>query len=312
MLFRRSSCCALVVVVSILGVLSAASAATVTPRRPPLTGPHLRTTAIHPNRWRFLLRNSTTAGNPDIDLKYGNPTLGDIPVTGDWNGDGKATIGVIRVDSKTGHLNWLLRNTNTVGNPDIQFAYGNANLNDIPVIGDWDGDGSDTIGVVRPDPDTDSLTWLLRNTNSAGSPDITFTFGSAASGDEPGSGDWDGNKTDTPGIVRPNVANSHLTWMLSNATSSSIFATIEYGNADLFDAPVSGDWDGNKTTTIGVVRPDGSTGHLNWLLRNTNSAGGPDIAFAYGNARLGDVPVTGDWDGDSVHSETVGVVRPTT
>jgi hypothetical protein len=292
----------------LLGPVASASPMT-RPHR--VTGPHIRTATSTPKRWEWLLRNSTTAGNPDIDFKYGNPTLSDFPITGDWNGDGKATIGVIRVDSRTHHLMWLLRNTNSPGNPDLVFAYGSASLDDIPVVGDWDADGSDTIGIVRPDPFDDHLTWMLRNSNSGGNPDITFSFGSAASGDNPGSGDWDGNNSATPGIVRPNLNNGHLTWLLSNSTSSNTFATFEYGSERLFDAPVAGDWNGNKSTTIGVVRPD-STSHLTWLLRNTNTAGNPDITFSYGSVRLGDIPQTGDWDGDTVHSETVGVARPTT
>jgi hypothetical protein len=63
---------------------------------------------------------------------------------GDWDGDGKDTIGVFRAGI------WFLRNTNTTGMADQTFAYGLAT--DQPVAGDWDGDGLATIGVFRARP----------------------------------------------------------------------------------------------------------------------------------------------------------------
>jgi len=40
---------------------------------------------------------------------------------------------------------WLLRNSNTPGAPDITISYGAAG--DVPVVGDWDGNNTTTIGV---------------------------------------------------------------------------------------------------------------------------------------------------------------------
>src|SRR5439155_11945691 len=64
-----------------------------------------------PNAWQWLLHTSNAAGSPEMTFSYGNPSSGDYPVTGDWNGDGTDTIGIVRPDS-TGHLVWYLRNTN--------------------------------------------------------------------------------------------------------------------------------------------------------------------------------------------------------
>lgn len=54
---------------------------------------------------------------------------------------------------------------------------------------------------------------------------------------------------------------------------------------------MAGDWDGDGIDTIGVFRP--STGEF--LLRNSNSAGLPDIVFI--PEFTGDFPVAGNWDG---------------
>lgn len=55
--------------------------------------------------------------------------------------------------------------------------------------------------------------------------------------------------------------------------------------------------------TVGVFAPQSAT----WYLRNSNSAGAPDVApFAYGMA--GFVPTPGDWNGDGI--DTVGAFDP--
>ena len=45
--------------------------------------------------------------------------------------------------------------------------------------------------------------------------------------------------------------------------------------------PVTGDWDGDGTTTIGAFDPINDI----WYLRNSNTPGAPDLVFAYGGSR---------------------------
>jgi hypothetical protein len=75
---------------------------------------------------------------------------GDIPVTGDWNGDGSTKIGVFRIVHGVGR--WYLDiNGNGLwnGSP-TDTVYTNFGMTgDIPVTGDWNGDGSTKIGVFR-------------------------------------------------------------------------------------------------------------------------------------------------------------------
>jgi hypothetical protein len=56
----------------------------------------------------------------------------------------------------------------------------------MPVVGDWDGNGTMTIGLYRP---AGSI-FFLRNINATGSPDLFIPYGAA--GDRPLAGDWDG------------------------------------------------------------------------------------------------------------------------
>ncbi|MCZ7402396.1 MAG: right-handed parallel beta-helix repeat-containing protein [Candidatus Methanoperedens sp.] len=165
---------------------------------------------------------------------------------------------------------FYLRNSNTAGNADLAFAYGESG--DIPVVGDWNGDGIDTIGVYR-----DGV-FYLRNNNSAGIADLAFAYGQ--SGDIPVVGDWNGDNITTGGVYRNGV------FYLRNNNSAGIAdLAFAYGNPG--DIPVVGDWNGDGIDTIGVYR------NGVFYLRNSNTAERDDINFAYGQS--GDIPVVGHW-----------------
>lgn len=69
-----------------------------------------------------------------------------------------------------------------IGQVDISVQFGAAD--DIPLAGDWDGDGHDTIGVYR----LKEQSFLLRNSLESGVPDISVNFG--ADTDVPLVGVW--------------------------------------------------------------------------------------------------------------------------
>jgi hypothetical protein len=125
---------------------------------------------------QWLLRNSNTGGAAEISAVYGRVAT-DLPVVGDWNGDGTDTVGVARVRDD-GRIQWLLRNSNTGGAAEISAVYGRV-ATDFPVIGDWNDDASDTIGVVR------GAQWLLRNSNTGGAAQVSFAYGSGAANELP-------------------------------------------------------------------------------------------------------------------------------
>ncbi len=230
--------------------------------------------------WNLRTANSAGLTNFAFAFSWGAPA--DVPLSGDWDGDGSDTIGMFRPGSGT----WNLRNTNSGGAVDIEFAYYWGASWDVPVVGDWDGDGDDTIGMYRPGDGT----WNLRNTNSSGATDVAFYFSNMTLSDIPVVGDWDGDGDDTIGLFSPSTG----MWNLRNTNSAGAPDTsfaFNWGAA--WDVPLAGDWDGDGDDTIGMYRPGDGT----WNLRNTNSSGAVDIAFPYYWGATWDVPVTGNWDG---------------
>jgi hypothetical protein len=181
---------------------------------------------------------------------------------------------------------WYYLSNGTKGGPaDITFAYGRSN--DVTLIGDWDGDGKDTLAVRR------SATYHLTDRTTGGEASTVFTYGRP--GDVVLVGDWDGDGKDTLAVRRG------ATYHLSNATRGGQASTVfTYGRPG--DVVLVGDWDGDGKDTLAVRR--GATYHLS----NATRGGQASTVFTYGKAD--DVVLVGDWNGDA--KDSLGVRRAAT
>ena len=110
-----------------------------------------------------------------------------LTVTGPGGSDFETKTNYITVTKSTTRIGiykdgvWNL--LNSAGPADLTFNYGIAG--DTPLVGDWDGNVVDTVGIYR------NSAFYLRNSNSAGNADLAFNYG--IPGDTPLVGDWDGN-----------------------------------------------------------------------------------------------------------------------
>src|SRR6266511_2786612 len=178
---------------------------------------------------QWVLKNSNSSGVGDVTFGFGN--AGSCwPMVGDWDGNGTDTIGVACHPSDGLEIQWMLKNSNSAGVPDVTFGYGNATTCR-PVVGDWDGNATDTIGLACKESGTLELQWHLKNSNSSGVPDLTFGYGNATTC-RPVVGDWDGNATDTIGLACKESGTLELQWHLKNSNSSGVpDLTFGYGNS---------------------------------------------------------------------------------
>jgi hypothetical protein len=230
---------------------------------------------------------------PDQAFAYGG-IAGDVPITGDWTGDGHTKVGIYR--AKNGLFILDTNGDEVFDSGDAVYKFlqnvGGPQPGDVPVVGDWNGSGTSKIGIVR-----DGFLWLLDlNGDGVYEPgtDLEYVFGGAP-GDIPVVGDWTGTGTTKIGVLRDVFlwlldANGNGTW---DGTAGGDFAFAFGGIPG--DVPVVGDWTGDGVTKVGMFR----AGFL-WVLDSddpgvTNATGqAPIIAFAFGGV-AGDVPIVGKW-----------------
>jgi parallel beta-helix repeat protein len=167
------------------------------------------------------LRNSNSQGNANIRFFFGNPS--DIPLAGDFNGDGCDTLSIYRPSEARFYIvNELGENDGGLGPAEYSFLFGD--IGDKPVVGDWDGDGVDEIGLHREA--TGLFYW--RNTLDTGIADGTIFFGDP--GDRFVAGDWgivDGK--DTPAVFRPSNAMFYFRFTLTEGIADTQYAFGESG-----------------------------------------------------------------------------------
>ena len=95
-------------------------------------------------------------------------SAGDLPVVGDWDGDGRDGVGIFRAKGPRG----TCATTASAGSGTIIFRVRARRQRDIPVVGDWNGDGVDSIGIFRRGGH-----WYLRDTRRPGTRHRHLRFG---------------------------------------------------------------------------------------------------------------------------------------
>lgn len=112
------------------------------------------------------------------------PAPDNLPVAGDFDGDGFDSIGIYATTAD--EPLFLLSNSRALesvaAKPEIVFFFGKQG--DLPIAGDWNGDGVDGVGVYRKSDST------MRLTDDFGVTERRFRF--TEEGDLPVAGNWDG------------------------------------------------------------------------------------------------------------------------
>jgi hypothetical protein len=197
---------------------------------------------------------------------------GDIPVQGDYDGDGKTDFAIFR----PGDGSWwvLYSSTSTYD----QFFWGNEDS--IPVVGDFDGDGKTDLAYALRDLDQDQMEWYADP--SGGGSNISGVWGLDT--DEPAVADYDGDGKSDFAIYRP--GSSEFYWVRS---SDSAAGSVDLGSYSPVKV-VSSDYDGDGKADPAVFTTDTAYWHV-WQS-TTNSL----VSTQWGAS--GDTPVQNDYDGD--------------
>ena len=222
-----------------------------------------------------------------------------IPLTGDWNGDGRDEAAAWYAPDPTardGMSGFQLRNTD-------------GSSTDVPVGGLCFGNGF--CQPIEP-PGT---YWYNQVPESRQESGAAATF--------PVTGDWDGEgtkgiTTDDFGAAR--VSGSAIFWTIrSEGKPEYQFFFGKNSRDGWMDRPITGDWDGDGRTDFGIYRPPtkpGDIGEFRLITavsasveRYQGAAGwnldGKETSIIKLGA-YGDEPITGDWNNDG--ADGIGVV----
>lgn len=185
-----------------------------------------------------------------------------------------------------------LKNTLGAGPADEIIKLGTSQM--LPVVGDWDGDGVDTVGVY--DPATSRF--MLQNINETGAP-IAYNFVFGPHGGVPVSGDWTGSGHDSVGVYYSGVF-----YLRNTLSAGPADERIVFGRRG--DVPVTGDWIGKGHDGVGVYLPTTGTFYLTNMLCKCS----PTATYSGSFGPHDSLPFAGDWT-HSGHSG-LGVLSPAT
>lgn len=217
---------------------------------------------------------------------------GDTAVARDYDGDGITDVATYRLGTTAGSTSvWYIRQSTTGTTRIVNFGTTAATANnlDVPIPGDYDGDGKFDVAVYRAGTLSPTNTFIVQRSSDSV---ITYTpFGNFVS-DYILPGDYDGDGKFDYAVARTGAnATSPMVWWILQSSNGQT-RTQTFGITS--DFPVQGDYDGDARTDLAVYRVGATAGAANnfWVFNSLSNTAttrqwgvNPDFAIARFDSR---------------------------
>lgn len=231
----------------------------------------------------WVLNGSVNGSNTSQYSLFSWGTNGDVPVPGDYDGDGKTDFAIFRPSTGV----WWITYSSTGGSSSVQFGLNG----DKPTPADYDGDGKTDTAVFRQnDPSPGYGTFYVIKSLDSTSFQIQFGLSS----DIPVSADYDGDGKADLAVYRQS---NQFFYVFRSSDGQVQYQTLGLTGSGI---PVSGDYDGDGKADFAVKE-----GNI-WLIKESFT--GSELSYLFKDTS--DLPVQHDYDGDGILD--IAVWRPLT
>jgi hypothetical protein len=211
-------------------------------------------------------------------FQWGRST--DVLVPADYDGDGRTDFAVWRPENGVWYVHQSSDDSVVLVRWGMTTMHPTGGLADVPVPGDYDGDGRADLGVFRPDT---GEWWIVKSSNGYDQNNgITLRWGKL--GDVPVQADYDGDRKADLAVFR-SIENL---WYIRHSSTGKTSVT-PFGLAGL-DTLVPADYTGDKKSDIAVYRSGV------WFVLDSSTGETEQFTFGFND----DVAVPADYDGDGI------------